>query len=86
MAMQMWDAFEGGRVGSQVKEGLVDSGRKRLEIGCAPEAQGEGADLRPPYGGADMIEALLDHGRGQRWSCLNGTQAHSFKGDWVTRL
>lgn len=32
MAIQMWDAFEGGRVGSQVREGLVDSG-KGLKLG-----------------------------------------------------
>lgn len=82
----MWDAFEGGCVGSQVREGLVDSGRKRPEIGCVPETQGEGADSRPLYSGADMMEALVDHGRGGGRSCLNDTQAHSFKGDWMTRL
>lgn len=33
MAILKWDAFEGGHSGSQVREGLVDSGSSKPEIG-----------------------------------------------------
>lgn len=53
MAMWKWNAFEGGHAGSQVRKGLVGSGKRRPEIGR--EAQGRGADSRPCQGGADMM-------------------------------
>lgn len=52
MAMWKWNVFEGGHAGSQVRKGLVGSGRRSPEIGL--EAQGRGADSRPCQGGADM--------------------------------
>lgn len=42
MATWKWNAFERGHTGSQVRQGLVDSGRRRPEIGLVHEAQEEG--------------------------------------------
>lgn len=45
MALWKWNAFEGGHAGSQMREGLVGSGRRRPEIGR--EAKGRGVGSRP---------------------------------------
>lgn len=36
MAILKWDAFEGGHSGSQVREGLVDSGSSKLDMCVRP--------------------------------------------------
>lgn len=45
MALWKGNAFEEGHAGSQMREGLVGSGRRRPEIGR--EARGRGEGSRP---------------------------------------
>lgn len=72
MAILKWDAFEWGHSGSQVREGLVDSGSSKPEIGHVRETH--------------VRVELVDHGRGRGRSCLNDSQGQSFKDDWVMHL
>lgn len=58
MAILKWDVFEGGRSGSQVREGLGDSGSSKPEIGRVRETPvrvGLVAHGRGGEGGAVLV-------------------------------
>lgn len=84
MALWKGNAFEEGHAGSQMREGLVGSGRRRPEIGR--EARGRGEGSRPCQGGADMTGnwwILIGHGKRQGRRCPKDSQGHCFKDDCI---